>query len=248
MPRHFTNRPGNDGRPGKEVRMTPANTCNDSCKPFHLRDCALVSLSTGLKAQTLSEFHDSLLRVDAASIYHHFWGRFLASRFSEPEYNNDFASWVYRALHEKALAEKLSMINPLACATIDNIREEVVDRIAEHLDLSEYMAWAKADQRFYFLRSQIVVFDTNRYLHQPQDLLAAIPSMSLGSVFYHFIDARRRTDEGCDDFSAWLMGWGKEYAGLCLQLTSLDPFFSSLNEMRWRVEQLMKKRLEGGVT
>ncbi|MFT5701243.1 MAG: hypothetical protein ACI8ZB_004133 [Desulforhopalus sp.] len=228
--------------------MAPANTCNHSCKPFHLRDCALVSISTGLKAQTLTEFQDSLMRVDTASIYHHFWGRFLASRFSEPEYNNDFASWVYRALHEKALAEKLSMINPISYATIDNIREEVVDLVAEHLDLSDYPAWAKADQRFYFLRSQIVVFDTNCSLNQPEDLLAAIPTMSLGSVFYHFIDARRRTDEGYDDFSAWLMGWGEEYAELCLQLTGLDPFFSSLNELRWRVEQLLKNRLEGGAT
>lgn len=227
--------------------MAPATALNNnSCKPFHLRDCALVSLSTGLKAQTLAEFQDDLMRVDAASIYHHFWGRFLASRFSEPEYNNDFASWVYRALHEKALAEKLSMINPMSYATIDNIREEVVDCIAEHLDLSDYVAWAKADQRFYFLKSQIVVFDTNRYLEQPKDLLTAIPTMSLGSVFYHFIDARRRTDGGCDDFSAWLKGWGDEYAELCLQLTALDPFFSSLNELRWRVQQFMQKRLEGG--
>jgi hypothetical protein len=226
--------------------MTHANTFNNSCKPFHLRDCALVSLSTGLKAQTLAEFHDGLMRVDAASIYHHFWGRFLASRFSEPEYNNDFASWAYRALHEKALAEKLSMINPMSYGTIENLREEVVDRIAEHLDRSEYMAWAKADQLFYFLRSQIVVFDTNRYLNQPEDLMTAIPSMSLGAVFYHFIDARRRTDGGCDDFSAWLMDWGDEYKDLCLQLKGIDPFFSSLNELRWRVEHLMKNRLEGG--
>ncbi len=225
--------------------MTPATTCNHSSEPFHLQDCALVSLSTGLKAQTLEEFQNSLIRVDAASIYHHFWGRFLASRFSEPEYNNDFASWVYRALHEKALAEKLSMINPVSFGTIDNIREEVVDLIAEHIDLTDYVAWAKADQRFHFLRSQIVVFDTNRYLYQPEDLLAALPTMSLGSVFYHFIDARRRTEAGYDDFSAWLMSYGEEYAGLCLQLTSLDPFFSSLNELRWRVEQLLKVRLEG---
>jgi hypothetical protein len=186
------------------------------------------------------------MRVDAASIYHHFWGRFLAPRFSEPEYNNDFASWVYRALHEKALAEKLSMINPISYATIDKIREEVVDCIAEHLDQSEYMAWAKADQRFYFLKSQIVVFDTNCYLQEPENLLAAIPTMSLGSVFYHFIDARRRTDECCDDFSAWLTAWGEEYTDLCSQLTTLDPFFSSLTELRWRVQQLLQKRLEGG--
>ncbi len=228
--------------------MTPKHLRNHSSGPFSLRDCALVAQSTGFKAQTLAEFHDSLLRVDAASIYHHFWGRFLAPTFSEPEYNNDFASWIYRALHEKALAERLSMITPAAYSAIEDIREEVADRIAEHLDLSEYVPWAKADQKFYFLRSQIVVFDTGRCLHQPADLLAVIPTMSLGSVFYHFIDARRRTEENCDDFSAWLTGWGEEYADLRGQLTAVDPFFSSLNELRWRVEQLMKNRLEGGAS
>ncbi len=176
--------------------MAPKKSGNQPPEPFQLRDCALVAQSTGFKAQTLAEFHDSLGRVDAASIYHHFWGRFLAPRFSEPEYSNDFASWVYRALHEKALAEKLSMINPTALGAIEDIREEVVECIAEHLDVSEYMPWAKADQRFYFLKSQIVVFDTGRDLEHPEDLLAVMPGMSLGSIFYHFIDARRRTDGG----------------------------------------------------
>lgn len=226
--------------------MTTEYSSNRPCDPFELRDCALVSQSTGFKAQTLAEFYDSLLRVEAASIYHHFWGRFLAPRFSEPEYNNDFTSWVHRALHEKALAEKLSMVNPTIVGGIENIREEVADRLAEHLDLSEYMPWAKADQRFYFLKSQIVVFDTGRFLHQPTDLLVALPTMSLGSVFYHFIDARRRTDGGSDDFSSWLSGWGEEYSDLRRQLSALDPFFSSLKELRWRVERLLRARLEGG--
>lgn len=228
--------------------MTSASSNNQSFGPFHLRDCALVAQSTGFKAQTLAEFHDSLLRVDTASIYHHFWGRFLESRFSEPEYNNDFASWIYRALHEKALAEKLSMISPKAYTATEDIREEVADCVAEHLDLSEYMPWAKADQKFYFLQSQIVVFDTGRYLHEPADLLAALPSMSLGSVFYHFIDARRRTQDNCDDFSAWLAGWGEEFADLRSQIGAIDPFFSSLNELRWRVEQLMRSRMVGEST
>lgn len=212
-------------------------------EPFHVRDCALVAQSAGYKAQTLAEFHDALTLVDATSIYHHFWGRFLAPRFDEPEYNNDFASWAYRALHEKALAEKLSMVTPTSYDTIDEIREEVVDRVAEHLDLYEYMPWARADQKFYFLRSQIVVFDTGIFLNHPTDLLSVIHEMSLGSIFYHFIDARRRTQECCDDFSAWLQGWDEEFSQIRNQLMTLDPFFSSLKELRWRVAQLLKNEL-----
>ncbi len=228
--------------------MTRTNSSNPAQPPFHLRDCALVVQSTGFKSQTLSEFYDAILRVEGASIYHHFWGRFLAPRFDEPEYNNDFASWIYRALHEKALAEKLSMITPTAYTTIEEIREEMADRIAEELDLYEYVPWAKADQRFYFLKSQIVVFDTGHFLHHPTDLLSAISEMSLGSVFYHFIDARRRTEACCDDFSTWLLGWDEEFIHISNQLRTIDPFFSSLKELRWRVEHLLQNALEGGVS
>ena len=223
--------------------MTQKNSPAPNQEPFQVRDCALVAQSAGYKAQTLAEFHDALTMVDATSIYHHFWGRFLAPRFDEPEYNNDFASWAYRALHENALAEKLSMITPTSYDTIEEIREEVVDRVAEHLDLYEYMPWARADQKFYFLRSQIVVFDTGISLNHPTDLLSVIHEMSLGSIFYHFIDARRRTQECCDDFSAWLRGWDEEFSQIRNQLMTIDPFFSSLKELRWRVAQLLKNEL-----
>jgi len=223
--------------------MTQTNAPAPNQDPFHVRDCALVAQSAGYKAQTLAEFHDALMMVDAASIYHHFWGRFLEPRFDEPEYNNDFASWVHRALHEKALAEKLSMVTPTAYDTIEEIREEVVDRVAEQIDLYEYMPWAKADQKFYFLRSQIVVFDTGVYLNHPADLLSVINEIPLGSIFYHFIDSRRRTQGCCDDFSAWLQGWGEEFAQIRNQLMAIDPFFSSLSELRSRVAQLLKNEL-----
>ncbi len=39
------------------------------------------------------------------------------------------------------------------------------------------------------------------------------------------------------------MGWGDDYHGLAVNL-AMDPFFSSLKELRWRVEQLMKTALE----
>ena len=38
--------------------------------------------------------------------------------------------------------------------------------------------------------------------------------MSVGSIFYHFIDARRRTPLGRNDFSSWLMGFGDEHREL----------------------------------
>ncbi len=200
-------------------------------EPFRIRDCALVVLGTGIKAQNLREFLEGLQKIPEGSIYHHFWGRLLQSQFDEPEYNNDFAAWVYHGLHEKALAEQLSVIDPTDYDNIEDLRQDLIEVVEERLDQSEYVPWAKADQLFHFLKSKIVVFDSGRRLEDPKDLPGLIPDLSQGSIFYHFIDARRRTPERCDDFSAWLKGL-KQCEDLRQGLMAIDPYFSSLKELR----------------
>ena len=215
-------------------------------QPFNIRDCALVSMATGYKAQNLKEFKEGLLRVHESSIYHHFWGRFLEPQFDEPEYNNDFAAWAYHRLNEKALAEKLSVIDPTDYEDIESIRQDLVECIENRLYENEFVPWTRADEQFHFVRSQIVVLDTGRYLEIPSDLPSAVPEMTIGSIFYHFIDARKRTEDRSDDFSAWLTGWGDTYNDLRLKLMAVDPFFSSLKELRFMVTRVLEEYFSGG--
>jgi len=201
-------------------------------EPFVVRDCALVAMATGRRAQTLKELRDQLREVEEVSIYHHFWGRFLQPRFDEPEYNNDFAAWVYHSLHEKALAERLSVIDPTEFSDIEGLRAELIDRVEEHLDTAQWVPWSRADEQFHFIYSKILVMDTGRCLEDPRLLADSVSHMSLGSIFYHFIDARRRTPDKVDDFSAWLLSLGEDYRELAAAVMAVDPYFSSLKEIR----------------
>ena len=65
-------------------------------------------------------------------------------------------------------------------------------------------------------------------------------SLSTGSIYYHFIDARNRTDERVDDFSSWVKGLGDEFKGLEQSLSAVDPYFSSLKELRLIVSNIFK--------
>ncbi len=199
--------------------------------PFEIKDCALVGIATGKKAQTLRELRDILQTIHPDSIYYHFWGGLLRPRFENPEFNNDFASWARHALHDKDLAEKLGIIDPTDLTDLEEIRIELLDIIEERLDASEYVPWSSSDERFYFITSQIVVFDTRKVIKEPKELEMVIPAMSPGSIFYHFIDARRRTFGNLDDFRAWLYGFN-EMHDLCGRLATVDPFFSTLTELR----------------
>jgi hypothetical protein len=213
--------------------------------PLKLRDCAQVAVATGRWAGSLRELREHLQTSEEASIYHHFWGRLLLPQFDEPEYNNDFASWAHRSLHDKTLAERLSAINPTNFAGIEDLRGELVDAVEQRLDESELLSWRQADHGFYFMRAQMVVFDTRWHLQRPEELSEVLEHVSEGTIFYHFIDARRRTEQRRDDLSLWLEGWGERYAPLAGALHAVDPYFSSLLGLRQRLINTVEQHLPG---
>jgi hypothetical protein len=200
--------------------------------PFAVKDCALIVISTGQHAQNLRELREQLETIHRGCIYHHYWGGMLRPGFDEPEYMNDFAAWAWRNLHDPRLAERLALINPTHFRDIEDLRRELIEVIEERLDESELVPWARVGQRFNFTRSQIVVFDTRYRINEPTELAEWIRRMSRSTIFYHFIDARRRTPSGNNDFSEWLSELGGNCGRVAEQLNLVDPYFTTLSEVR----------------
>ena len=209
--------------------------------PFSLKDCALIAIATGRKAVTLSELRDHIREVSADSIYHHFWSGLLGARFEEREFNNDFAAWCRHHLREPALAEQLAVIDPVELRDMEELRRELLDIIELRLDNSETVHWLRASRPFEFMRSQLVIFDTGKRLTQPAELAAVLPESATGTIFYHFIDARRRLADGSDDFRFWLAGFGERYELLGRRLAAIDPFFSSLSQVRSEMARICQQ-------
>ena len=84
------------------------------------------------------------------------------------------------------------------------MRQELIEVIEQSLDSIETVTRAKPDMQSHFVRAQMVVFDTDGKIEEPEELVEAVPKMSVGSIFYHFIDARRRSPETMDDFRTWV--------------------------------------------
>lgn len=199
---------------------------------FRIKDCALVALATGKKARLLQEFRHELGSIALSSIYHHFWGGLLQPRFEEREYNNDFAAWVQHGIHDTVLAERLAAIDPTGCADLEVLRRDIIELIDARMDEVEHLSWTRATQQFEFISSQIVIFDTRRRVEDPAGLAAIMGQLSTSSIFYHFIDARRRMPDGKDDFSEWLGSFGDRHEELVERLAGIDPYFGSLSELR----------------
>ena len=208
--------------------------------PFEIKDCALIALATGKRAQNLRELREYLNTINSDSIYYHFWGTLLRPRFDDPEYHNDFSIWAAHDLHDKILAERLAIIDPTEYRSLDDLRFEIIEVIEERLDEVDYPIWAKRGAQFEFISSQIVIFNTNQTIAEPKEFVPVLPQMSVGSIFYHFIDSRRRTLDTTDDFQNWLANFGTKYALLIQQIREIDPYFSPLTELRIELTKVFK--------
>jgi len=200
-------------------------------EPFIVKDCALAAIAIGQRAQNLKELRDQLISIHPGAIYYHFWGGLLRPRFDDPEYVNDFAVWVRHALHDLRLAERLAIIDPATHADIEALRQEIIEVIEERMDEGGYEGWARRDQQFHFIRGQTVVFDSAIRITEPRQLVKIVPTLPVGSVYYHFVDARRRAPASIDDFRAWLTKL-PGHDTLCDHLAAIDPYFTNLTRLR----------------
>jgi hypothetical protein len=204
-------------------------------KAFRVIDCAMTILSLGRSAQNLRELREHVATVPVQSIAHHFHDSLLRPSFDHPQYRNDFARWADRQLHDSLLAERLGILDPLDHPDMEAVRQAMLDVIEDRLAEAPVVPQAERGKEFYFLRSQFVILDTGKAAETPEQLAAMIPGLSTGSVFYHFIEARRRPPLGTDDFSAWLQAWGPRYAPWCARLAGVDYSLWSLTELRERI-------------
>lgn len=213
--------------------------------PFCVMDCASLARTTGRSAQSLRELRDAFEVVEAASIFYHFWGGLLRPTLDDPEYMNDFAVWVGRQLRDQVLAERLAMIDPVAQPTLEDLRSELIELCDDRLDTLEGPLWVGRDRAFYFLSASIVVIPTNRLINAPEDLIEALPHFSRSSVFYHFVDARRRSEDGRDDLRAWIMDFDHDtYEPVAMRLAAVDPFQGSLTQLKRQVIEAVEAGLQ----
>ncbi len=200
---------------------------------FEIKDCVLLVRMSGLQpAVNLRELRDRVAACTGNVLYHHFCETQLRATFDNPDYRNDFAVWVYQYLGDRALAERLGILDPYAFPSFEDLRTAVLDIVDERLSELPVVPWARPGDEFLFKEATTIVFDTGERVTHPRELAQAIRGMTNGSVYYHFLEARRRPPVALDDFSAWLVQAGEAYAPWVKALAAIDHYFQSLTHLR----------------
>jgi hypothetical protein len=208
--------------------------------PFEVKDCALLSRMSGiLPASNLRELRERIAACGENVLFHHYCETTLRTTFDNPDYRNDFAVWAKLYLGDRVLAERLGILDPYSFPTMGELRAATLDVIDERLGELTMIPWARPGDEFYFMESTTVVFDTGIRIATPSRLSAIIRKMTNSSVYYHFLEARRRPPMQVDDFTAWLAGGGEEYRPYLEAISSIDYYFNSLGYLRRELARVL---------
>ena len=201
--------------------------------PFRIKDCTLIARMAGLReALNLRELEERINICPVECLFHHFCETVIRPTFDDPDYPNDFALWAGHQLQDEILAEQLANINPYKFNSLDELRKTVLDIIQERLSELDFIPWAPNGNGFHFMQAVTVVYDTGIEIDSVEDFYDQLPQMSLGSIYYHFVEARRRTEFGIDDFSLWLSDKDEQVQPLIKALSEIDFYFLTLSQLR----------------
>ena len=207
---------------------------------FIVQNCTLLTKMSGIReAANLRELRERIATCGENVLYHHFCETLLRPSFDYPDYHNDFAVWTKLYLDDRVLAERLGILDPYSIGSMEELRGTMLDIFDERLSELPINPGVSKGNEFFFLEATTVVFETGEIIEEPSQLPAKIGNMTNGSIFYHFIDARKRTPDGKDDFSVWLSQFGDAAAGQVESLCSIDFSFFTLGEMREALVQCL---------
>ncbi len=203
--------------------------------PFEVKDCALLTRMSGLPpAFNLRELRERIAVCGENVLFHHFCETPLRGTFDNPDYRNDFAVWSKLYLGDRVLAERLGIIDPYEFSSLGELRAATLDVIDERLVESTTIPWARPGDELFFMEATTVVFDTGIRISYPGEFAPAIGAMTGGSVYFHFLEARRRPPIGKDDFTAWLLenDDGERNRPYIEALARIDFYFHTLSHLR----------------
>jgi hypothetical protein len=200
--------------------------------PFWFRECFLMTMPLGKKAINLRELLQILREVDKSVLYYHLLQSRLAVTQPVVEYPNEFALWAATALQDMKLAEKLSSFDPFDYDSMEEVRGAMVDILEEYLWDLPSVPWARPGFEFHFCEASMVVIQDKEPANNLKDFCQGLGKVGLDSVYYHFIEARRRLGmRHIDDFSYWIeTNFG--LPELVEAIRDIDVYFYTLKEVR----------------
>jgi hypothetical protein len=210
--------------------------------PFYFNSAEHLLRIEQQRAATLGELLAGVKDCSEDSIFQHTFRTLQEHHFIQEGYSNDFAHWAFFACNENELAERLAAVDIREFVSVQALRARVVQTLEDFLDSHPQARERTAIEPFYFCSSSTVVLPTSLVARNLQEFVDALETISIHSLYYHFIEARMRLKLISNDFSIWLeheVGLGRA-AEL---VNRIDIYTLTLQGVRNRILRIVESAL-----
>ena len=211
--------------------------------PFQFIGCVELRQALDHRARDERELLDRLEDVPAGSVFYHTHGYFLRHRPITTAYGNDFAAWAAVQVRDQVLAERLAVINPFEMASLEDLREELMSAVHDHLLRLSTVPRVEFGEVFHFQQSHIVEVPVGTAVTTLAEFRAGLAEVDASAIYFHMVEARARLGRRSGDFAEWIRT-SLALPALAEGIERIDAYMTSLERVRARVLVLVDSALE----
>jgi hypothetical protein len=198
---------------------------------FTFIGCSELQETLGRQAEDEKDLAELVEEVPLDSIHFHTHSYFLRHRFIDRAYPNDFAQWVVTQIGDHVLGERLAVLEPFDFASLEDLREEIISIIDDHLSRSPIIPRVVFGEPFHFKRSRILEVPIGIEVTTLQEFRKVVAEVDVSALYFHMFEAHFRLGREENDFSAWIRSsLGLPELADCIR--SINPYLGSLERLR----------------
>ncbi len=210
---------------------------------FQFMSSASLEMLTGRTAANVEELEEIITTCSESSIFYHTFSALLKMREAQAPYNSDFSAWVAENLHAPALAEKLTAVDFSEYRTVEGLRKRLLEIIRTYREQWSGASRASCSEPFYLHDVRRFVYLTDKFAYDLASFRELLPSISIYSLYFHFIESRLSANLDCNDFSTWI----DETVGLselARRIRKIDISVYTIEGLRQRIIDVVDEYLE----
>lgn len=203
-------------------------------KPFIFKAEFWVPKSTGIKVLSLKDFIETLKWIDKFSIFYHMYVNIFNYHNLPTFYNNSFSYWLYKNNY-LALAEKISIVDPIEYFDLEELRISLIKILEENYD--KHLE-GNIIEPFFFITVDREIIEYKNPAYNLEEFIKKFKKSSINSVFYHLVTSRIENKTLINDYSSWLLSIGE--AKKAELINKLDIYSMNLYEIKKEITKILE--------
>jgi hypothetical protein len=211
-------------------------------RPFVFIGCIELREILGRRARDERELMEGLEQVPSGSVYYHTDTVFLRHPRITGAYPNDFANWVATQVRDHVLAERLAVVDPFQFPTLDELRDELISIIDQHVATLHPVPRVVFGDPFFFVQSHLIEVPTGLEARTLEEFARCLAQVDQSAIYLHTVHARVVRQMPGGDFAHWIAN-DLGLPGLGESLARINPYAGGLETLRRETLRLVQEAL-----